>query len=116
MAIRIKRIYEAPDSKDGYRVLVDRLWPRGMTKERAGLDSWLKDIAPSPKLRTWFGHDPDRFKEFSDLYVKELRRNSAVNELMELQRHHGTLTLLYAAKDPVVNHAAVLKAFLANSK
>lgn len=110
--IRIKRIYEAPSANDGTRVLVDRLWPRGVTKERAALDMWLKEVAPSPDLRIWFGHKPERFKEFSHRYLGELAVNPAVNQLKELAAGASNLTLLYAAKDPLINHAIVLKEYL----
>lgn len=81
MGIAIKRIYEEPTASDGYRVLVDRLWPRGMTKERAALDLWLKDVAPSPLLRKWFSHDPAKFAEFRMRYIAELDANAAVDNL-----------------------------------
>jgi uncharacterized protein YeaO (DUF488 family) len=111
MAVRIKRIYEAAAPADGVRVLVDRLWPRGVKKSAARLDYWMKDVAPSPKLRMWFGHKPERFKEFDSRYKTELRCNSAVGELRKLAR--GKLvTLLYAAHDPAVNHALVLQSVL----
>lgn len=108
----IKRIYEEPATQDGYRVLVDRLWPRGVSKERAALDKWLKDVAPSPELRAWFGHRPERFKEFSARYETELESNPAVKELQSIIRDNKNVTLLYAAHDPAVNHAAVLLAYL----
>jgi uncharacterized protein YeaO (DUF488 family) len=109
---KLKRVYDEPAAGDGYRVLVDRLWPRGMTKEQAGLDAWLRDIAPSPALRTWFGHRPDRFAEFDVRYREELSQNAKVADLRALLAQHGTVTLLYAAKDPQVNHAVVLRNFL----
>ncbi len=91
--------------------MVDRLWPRGVSKERAALDEWLKDVAPSPELRMWFGHKPERFAEFSRKYISELEHNSAAEQLKTLAKKEP-LTLLYAAKDPKVNHALVLKKFL----
>ncbi len=112
MALYIKRIYDAPASTDGYRVLVDRLWPRGLTKQRAAIDLWLKDIAPSPGLRTWFGHDPAKFAEFRIRYTNELRRNSTVETLVDSLHQQANTTLLYATTDPNVNHAAVLRDFL----
>lgn len=111
--LRIGRIYDPPGPDDGYRVLVDRLWPRGVTRDRAALDAWLKDAAPSPRLRTWWGHDPDRMDEFARRYRAELDDGPAVGELQELLREHRRVTLLYAARDPVVNHAAVLRDHLA---
>lgn len=110
--IRIKRVYEAPAKEDGYRVLVDRLWPRGVSKQKAALDLWLKDVAPSPELRIWFGHQPERFSEFSALYLAELDKNPATKTLLELHAKHQQLTLLYAAKNEAVNHALVLNDFL----
>lgn len=110
--IQIKRIYEEPSSTDGARVLVDRLWPRGVSKEKAALDLWLKDIAPSSDLRIWFNHDPERFTEFSHKYAEELSNNPVVESIRELVKGSDTITLLYAAKDPKVNHAIVLQEFL----
>ncbi len=111
--IKIKRIYEQPTPDDGYRVLVDRLWPRGVSKERADLDLWLKEVAPSTDLRTWFDHKPERFDEFSQRYTDELTHNPAVTELLTIaQTEQHTLTLLYAAKDPAINHAIVLQKYL----
>ncbi|MFT4210755.1 MAG: DUF488 family protein [Microbacterium sp.] len=107
--LRIKRVYDAPEPEDGYRVLVDRLWPRGLTRQRADLDLWLKDVAPSPELRTWWGHDPARFAEFAARYTGELATNPALDELRDAVRAHTTTTLLYAARDPRVNHAIVLR-------
>ncbi len=115
MSICIKRIYDKPTASDGYRVLVDRLWPRGVSKERAQLDEWRKEIAPSPDLRIWFDHKPENFAEFSVRYTEELQANPAAAYLKELSSKHTNLTLLYAAHDPLINHAAVLLDFL-NSK
>lgn len=109
--IRVKRIYDEPDAADGTRVLVDRLWPRGVSKARAAVDVWLKDVAPSPELRVWFDHKPERFAEFSAKYTDELSHNPAAASLQELIAK-GPVTLLYAAKDPRVNHAVVLQDFL----
>lgn len=110
--IKVKRIYESPAKTDGRRILVDRLWPRGVSKVKARLDAWQKDAAPSPELRTWFHHDPERFMEFREKYLVELDDNAAAAELTDLARHGHRLTLLYAAKDPAINHAVVLKAFI----
>lgn len=115
MGIAIKRIYEEPAASDGFRVLVDRLWPRGMTKERAALDLWLKAAAPSPSLRKWFGHDPAKFAEFRARYVAELDTDTAVKDLRRICTEHPDVTLLYAAKDPQVNHALVLRDYLIES-
>lgn len=110
--IRLKRIYEAASADDGYRILVDRLWPRGVSKPDAELDQWCKEVAPSPSLRTWWNHDPDEFDEFARRYVAELEENPAVDELHEVVTQHPVATLLYGARDPEVNHAVVLRDFL----
>lgn len=114
--LHVKRIYDEPTQDDGYRVLVDRLWPRGVSKQRVALDRWLKDIAPSPELRTWFGHDPARFDEFRARYLEELAQNPAVAQLETILVEQPDVTLLYGARDPVVNHAVVLRDFLQNLK
>jgi uncharacterized protein YeaO (DUF488 family) len=111
VAVTIKRVYEPAAPADGTRILVDRLWPRGVSKVRAKLALWMKDIAPSPTLRVWFGHRPERFREFSRRYKKELTRNATLGELRKLARHER-VTLLYGAHDPKINHAAVLQAVL----
>jgi uncharacterized protein YeaO (DUF488 family) len=107
MPFRIKRVYEPAARSDGLRVLVDRLWPRGLKKADASLDHWMKEVAPSPQLRSWFGHQPERFTAFSRRYRKELAANPALPELRKLGRGK-TVTLLYGARDPKVNHAVVL--------
>ena len=109
----IKRIYEEPADDDGCRVLVDRLWPRGVSKERAHLELWLKEIAPSPPLRQEFAHMQERFEDFRAQYEDELAANHAVDQLRDLAAKHRKVTLLYAARDPEVNHARVLLEFLA---
>lgn len=111
--VHIKRIYEAPSLDDGYRILIDRLWPRGVSKESAALDLWLKEIAPTPELRTWFGHAPERFEEFKARYEIELEQNPALTLLRDLIKQHKNVTLLYAAHDPQINHAVVLRDYLA---
>jgi uncharacterized protein YeaO (DUF488 family) len=111
MTFKIKRVYDPPDKADGIRVLVDRLWPRGLKKVDAHLDHWMKDVAPTPNLRTWFGHKPERFEEFGRRYTLELAANQHVSELRELGAN-DLVTLLYAARDPQINHALVLRAFL----
>lgn len=111
--VRIKRIYAPPEPEDGYRVLVDRLWPRGVSKKAANLNLWLKEIAPSPPLREWFGHDPAHFPEFREKYRRELDGNpEPVGQLATLAKSHN-ITLLYGAKNPQVNHAEVLAEYLA---
>ena len=110
--IAVKRIYEPPSDKDGQRILVDRIWPRGVSREAAALDLWLKDIAPSTELRKWFGHDPSRAKGFRDRYRAELDSNpEAVAELCSLA-DKGDVTLLYAAHDEQANNATVLAEYL----
>ncbi len=108
--IRLKRAREPAARGDGYRVLVDRLWPRGLRKADAHIDAWLKDVAPSHELRRWFGHDPDRFDEFRERYQRELRVEPARAALAELARRaaRGTVTLVYAARDEQHNNAVVL--------
>lgn len=108
----IKRIYEPATADDGFRVLVDRLWPRGVSHERAALDLWLKEIAPSTGLRVWFAHQEDRFAEFVRRYTAELDANPAVQELRSLIADHSRTTLLYGAKSPTLNEAAVLVGYL----
>ena len=113
---KLKRAYEKPSAGDGLRVLVDRLWPRGLTERRADLGLWLRDIAPSPRLRTWFGHAPERWREFQQRYWAELRaRRELVAELRKKGRK-GTVTLVYAAGDEDRNNALALKRFLNRSR
>ena len=109
MEIKIKRVYEKPGKDDGKRILVDRLWPRGLTKEKASIDLWMKEIAPSTELRKWFGHDPDKWKEFGKRYSEELRKNEEQVSLLKEQLKKGTVTLLYGARDQEHNQALILK-------
>jgi uncharacterized protein YeaO (DUF488 family) len=111
MTFQIKRVYDPAEPGDGIRVLVDRLWPRGIKKTDARLDHWLKDVAPSSELRLWFGHKPERFEQFSEQYRSELSGNPAVEELSKLGKGK-TVTLLYGARDPQINHALVLQSVL----
>ena len=107
--VRLKRVYEPPASEDGVRVLVDRLWPRGLRKADAGIAHWMKDIAPSSELRRWFGHDPERWQEFRRRYASELQQHAAeLDELRELARRR-TVTLLFGARDEQHNDAVVLR-------
>lgn len=109
ITIHLKRAYELPSSADGVRVLVDRLWPRGVSKERAAIDKWMKDVAPSTELRRWFGHDPKRWSEFRRRYRTELSRHEELlNELRAMARKRP-LTLIYAARDEAHNEAVVLR-------
>jgi uncharacterized protein YeaO (DUF488 family) len=110
--VTIKRVYEPASSDDGRRVLVDRLWPRGLSKENAHIDEWLKEVAPTKELRTWFAHDPAKWSEFRTRYQKELAANPAWGELIALAQKHPRLTLLYGAHDTEHNQAVVLKDFL----
>ncbi len=110
--IRSKRIYEAPAAEDGYRILVDRLWPRGVSKEAAALDEWDKNIAPSTKLRKWFDHKAERFDEFAKLYEEELEFNHEDLKRIENIAKDKIVTLLYADKDPKINHVVILKSLL----
>ncbi len=111
--IRLKRVYLAPARADGCRVLVDRLWPRGLSKQKAAVDHWLRDIAPSTSLRTWYGHEPERWREFQRRYAAELRKQkTAVAELKALLKQHKTVTFLFSSKEERLNNAAALKAWL----
>ncbi len=115
MDIRIKRVYEPAGETDGFRVLVDRLWPRGLSKAKAALDAWNKDVAPSGKLRTWFNHDPEKWQLFRERYLIELRNNAtAITPFLAQLKDHKRVTLLYGAKDPEHNQAVVLREFLAS--
>lgn len=114
--LKIKRIYEEPLKVDGIRILIDRLWPRGISKERAHLDYWFKDIAPSSDLRKWFNHEPKKFKEFRKCYKEELKcEPEKVKEILKLLEQHN-VTLIYAAKNPKINHAIVLKDYIKSAK
>lgn len=110
MSIKLKRIYDNPELSDGLRVLVDRLWPRGLSKEDAAIDEWMKDIAPSDRLRTWFGHKPERWKEFQIRYRRELAVGQKKEVIQKLKKISSisTVTLLFSAKDTVHNNAVAL--------
>jgi uncharacterized protein YeaO (DUF488 family) len=112
VTLQIKRIYEPVEKSDGKRILVDRLWPRGVKKEAAHLDEWMKDVAPSTALRTWFNHDVAKWEEFKGKYALELKQNKAVNILLDMIKESKTITLLYAAHDEQHNHALVLQQFI----
>ena len=111
--VRIKRVYEEPHIEDGTRILVDRLWPRGLTKEKARIDLWLKDVAPSTELRKWFAHDPGKWAEFQSRYQEELKRNKEQLSLLRQEAAKGTITLVYGAKDKQHNEAVILQRLLA---
>jgi uncharacterized protein YeaO (DUF488 family) len=110
--IKLKRVYEEPAKADGERILVERLWTRGLSKERAKVSLWLKEIAPSPELRKWFGHDPDKWNEFRSRYTKELKGKKELTELLKRKAREGMITLVYAARDEEHNSALILKQFL----
>ncbi len=113
--IRIKRVYQAIEEFDGYRILTDRLWPRGIAKDKADIDLWAKFIAPTVSLRQWFGHKPENFPLFTERYTEELEKNPESKkfiEVCETQLKKGNVTLLYGAKDETHNHAVVLRAFI----
>jgi uncharacterized protein YeaO (DUF488 family) len=114
--LKLKRIYDEAEPSDGYRVLVDRIWPRGVSKEKAGINLWMKEIAPSDRLRKWFAHDPKRWIEFQRRYREELKANAELTkQLRELEKTHRTVTLIYSARDDRHNQAVVLFAVLQRS-
>lgn len=115
MDVRIKRVYEAPEESDGFRILTDRLWPRGISKVKAELGVWEKTIAPSPELRKWFNHEPEKYEEFKEKYLAELSTNEETTRFIELVKEklaEGPVTLLFGAKDCEHNQAVVLKEYL----
>ena len=111
-SINIKRAYEPKGKSDGFRILVDRLWPRGIKKEAAHVDVWLKEIAPSNELRKWFNHEAEKWEAFNKKYAAELKTSPALEELLALVKKHAIITLVYSAKDEQHNQAAALKAFI----
>jgi uncharacterized protein YeaO (DUF488 family) len=113
--VRIKRIYEAPSRSDGYRVLVDRIWPRGIRKGDAAIADWLRELAPSTRLRKWFAHDPARWTEFRKRYRTELRGQASLLDALRQQAARRRVTLVYSARDPQLNQAAVLKEVIQES-
>lgn len=113
MEIKTKRAYDNPEESDGCRILVDRLWPRGVSKEKLQINEWLKDIAPSDELRNWFNHDPEKFKGFQKRYLNELKnKTNEVEKLISICSDYDHITLVYSAKDRKHNNAVVLKKFL----
>jgi uncharacterized protein YeaO (DUF488 family) len=114
--IRLKRAYEKPAPDDGLRILVERLWPRGLTKERAAVDLWMKDVSPSPELRRWYGHDVAKWTEFGERYRAELKQNTSGVEELRQKCKSGTVTFIYAAHDEEHNSARLLKAFLEHGR
>jgi uncharacterized protein YeaO (DUF488 family) len=112
MDIQLKRIYDSADPEDGYRVLVDRIWPRGISKDKAKVDLWPKELAPSKELRQWFGHEPDKWPEFKRRYFKELRQQEENLQPLREASQKARVTLVFASKEERYNNAAALKAFL----
>lgn len=115
VAVKLKRAYDAASENDGKRILVDRVWPRGISKEKADLYEWFKEIGPSKELRQWFNHDPEKFEEFEKKYREELQngeQKDAYDKLKEIQKEYSTITLVFSAKDEKNNQAQVLKAML----
>jgi len=110
--IKLKRVYEERSKEDGFRILVERLWPRGLTKDRAAVDLWLKDVAPSPELRKWYGHDPVKWEQFCERYWAELRQKKDVINVLKEKSKEGTVTFVYAARDEEHNSAVALKRFI----
>lgn len=112
--IRVKRVYDEADPNDGFRVLVDGLWPRGIRKEEAKVDKWLRDVSPSPELRRWFSHDPNKWEEFKRRYWTELdsSKQDTVSELVSIIKGNLIVTILYSAKDPTHNNAIALVEYL----
>ncbi len=114
VALRVKRVYEEPEEVDGERILVDRIWPRGLSKEKARLSDWRKELAPSNDLRKWFGHDPERWEEFKERYRAELEEAGKVEEVREISdmAEEGNVTLVFGAKDTEYNNARALESFI----
>jgi len=112
ITIRIKRVYEDPEEADGHRILVDRLWARGLSKEKAKVDVWLKDIAPSTELRHWYGHDPHKWAEFKRRYAAELEANTGIVEEIVREVRKGIVTFLYSSKEQQLNNAVALKEYI----
>ncbi|MCB0190415.1 MAG: DUF488 domain-containing protein [Anaerolineae bacterium] len=110
--IKLKRAYEPPEEEDGFRVLVDRVWPRGIKREALALDLWLKEIGPSAQLRKWFGHDPAKWPAFCERYQAELKEKKEAVDLLKEKRASGTLTLVFSARDTEHNNAVALKKYL----
>lgn len=112
VTLKIKRVYDPPSDEDGYRVLVDRVWPRGISKDKVKVDVWLREVAPSDALRKWFAHDPAKWEEFRSRYTGELNSNREFDKLVDLVRGRETVTLVYSARDTEHNQAVVLKQLL----
>jgi len=112
MSIYLKRVYEQPSKKDGFRVLVDRLWPRGVSREKANVDAWIKDVGPSSHLRQWFQHDPKKFSSFKQAYLEELKHGQqrlAFEQLKRIVQEEDVVTFIFASKETTYNHVVILK-------
>ncbi len=115
--VSVKRVYEPADKGDGFRILVDRLWPRGLSKRSGSIDLWLKDVAPSTDLRKWFAHDVTKWKDFKQRYLEELTEKADDKRTLKgLEKEHGTITLLFAARDEEHNQAVVLRSWLSRKR
>lgn len=115
--IKVKRVYEEPEESDGFRILVDRLWPRGISKEKAKIQLWLKEIAPTNELRKWYSHDPAKWEEFKKRYYEELKsKYDLIEQIKKIEKEEGTVTLLYSSKEEKINNAAALKELLEKEK
>jgi len=112
MSIKLKRVYEKPSPSDGKRLLVERRWPRGLTKEQAKVDEWLRDLAPTTELKKWFGHDPARWNEFKKRYWKELNKNPSLVSILADECRRSTVTFVFASKEEKLNNAAALKEYI----
>ena len=113
MMIKIKRVYAEPDAEDGYRILIDRLWPRGISKDKAKIEMWMKEVAPSDELRKWFSHDPEKWNEFRGKYEAELKNKSEhIGKIRAMEKKEKVVTLLYATKDSEHNNAVALRDFI----
>jgi len=114
--IKVKRIYEPPAKDDGFRILVDRLWPRGLSKDKAKVDLWLKEISPSNELRKWYGHEPEKWVEFKRKYLKEIEGKKPEFDLLRQKTKGGTITFLFSSKEEKLNNAVALKEFVESKR
>jgi uncharacterized protein YeaO (DUF488 family) len=114
--IRIKRIYDPPSPQDGFRILVDRLWPRGLSKEKAKVDLWLREISPSNELRKWYGHDPDKWNEFKKKYLEEIEAKNDEFDFLRKKAQEGTVTFLFSSREEKLNNAQALKEFVESKR
>jgi len=113
LLIKVKRVYDPPEEDDCFRILIDRLWPRGLSKQKAKLDSWMKDVAPTNDLRHWYSHEPEKWQEFQKKYKEELKpKRDLLLEIKRLEKEKGTITLVYSSREADINNAVALKIFL----